>query len=103
MVFERVDGLPRHPTQLYESMAYIAIFGLLWGLYRRWAGKTHDGRLFGVFLTAVFGFRFLIEVTKTRQAAFGHDFPLSMGQMLSIPLVAVGLWLLLRKRRLPVH
>lgn len=98
VVFERVDSLPRHPTQVYESLAYAAIFGLLWVLYRRWDDKARDGRLFGVFLTAVFGFRFLIEIIKTRQAAFGHDFPLSMGQMLSIPLVALGLWLLLRKR-----
>jgi phosphatidylglycerol:prolipoprotein diacylglycerol transferase len=96
IVFERVDALPRHPTQLYESMAYAATFILLWVLYRRWAGKVPDGRLFGVFLTAVFGFRFIIEFTKTRQAAFTADLPLRMGQMLSIPLVMFGLWLLLR-------
>ncbi|MFH1982099.1 MAG: prolipoprotein diacylglyceryl transferase [Pseudomonadota bacterium] len=101
VVFERVDSLPRHPSQIYESMSYAAIFVLLWVLYRRWAGKMRDGRLFGVFLTAVFGVRFFIEITKTRQAAFGHDFPLSMGQILSIPLVALGLWLLFRKRGSP--
>ena len=103
IVFQRVDSLPRHPTQLYESVAYAAIFLLLWVFYRRWAGKIPDGKLFGVFLTAVFGFRFLIEWTKVRQAAFAADFPLSMGQMLSVPLVAFGLWLLLRKRDSPVH
>lgn len=97
VVFERVDRLPRHPTQLYESLAYMGIFWLLWALYRRWAGRAPNGRLFGVFLTAVFGFRFIIEATKTRQAAFGHDFPLSMGQMLSIPLVLFGVWLLVRR------
>jgi prolipoprotein diacylglyceryl transferase len=98
MIFARVDALPRHPTQLYESVAYAAIFIILMWLYRRYGARLADGRLSGAFLVMVFGFRFLVEVTKTRQAAFGHGFPLNMGQILSIPVVMVGLWLLFRKQ-----
>ena len=98
VIFARVDPLPRHPAQFYESVAYAIIFVILLWLYRRYGNRLANGRLFGAFLVMVFGFRFLVEITKTRQAAFGHGFPLSMGQILSIPVVMVGIWLLTRKR-----
>lgn len=94
-VFARVDPNPRHPAQLYELAAYGVIFFLLLYLYLR--GKNKRGFLLGTFLVAVFSARFLIEFCKERQAAFGADLPLSMGQWLSLPLVALGLFLLLRR------
>lgn len=95
-VFARYDSLPRHPTQLYESLAYGSIFVVLFLLYRKLKGRTPHGLILGLFLSSVFGFRFLVEFTKIRQAAFAEDWTLSMGQLLSVPLVVLGLVFLLR-------
>ncbi len=97
-VFIRVDALPRHPVQLYESIAYACIFLLLLTLYRRKGPRLPPGLLLGLFLTCTFSFRFLIEFVKTRQAAFDQHMVLSMGQWLSIPLILFGIWMLYRSR-----
>ena len=94
--FVSEDNLPRHPSQLYEAIAYLLIFGLMFYLYWKTDIKDKPGRLFGILMTAVFGFRFLIEFTKENQVAFEANIPLNMGQWLSIPMVAVGLYFLLR-------
>lgn len=98
-VFIRVDSLPRHPVQLYEAMAYAFIFLLLLALYRRKGPLVPPGLLLGLFLTCTFGFRFFIEFAKTRQAAFGQNMDLNMGQWLSIPLIILGIWMLYRSSR----
>ncbi|MDP6775252.1 MAG: prolipoprotein diacylglyceryl transferase [Candidatus Latescibacteria bacterium] len=95
-VFERVDSVPRHPTQLYEAIAYGIVFFLLLTVYRRSVGDVAPGRLIGLLLVTVFTFRFAIETVKVRQAAYGHDMALTVGQLLSIPLVVGGAWLLAR-------
>jgi len=99
-VFERVDEVPRHPVQLYESLSYLTIFVILMAIYRRYGAKVRPGLLLGLFFVLVFSARFLLEFAKSRQAAFDQDLPLSMGQMLSLPLVAVGIVLLVRAARL---
>jgi phosphatidylglycerol:prolipoprotein diacylglycerol transferase len=99
IVFARIDDLPRHPAQLYESFAYGTIFAGLYSLYLRLGQQTPRGLLFGLFLAAVFGFRFLVEFLKERQAAFSADLLLSVGQMLSLPLLLLGVALLARLRR----
>ena len=94
IVFERYDSLPRHPAQLYESLGYFCIFWVLLAAYHRWRLKLADGVLIGAFLIAIFGFRFLVEFVKLRQAAYGHDLPLSVGQWLSLPVIGIGVALL---------
>ena len=69
---------------------------VLLALYRKWGARTPRGLLTGLFLMFVFGVRFLIEFVKVRQAAFGEALPLSMGQLLSIPLIFAGLVLIVR-------
>jgi phosphatidylglycerol---prolipoprotein diacylglyceryl transferase len=96
LVFTRVDRVPRHPVMLYESLAYVLVFMVLLSLYRRRRTRIPPGLLLGVFLTGTFGARFLLEFVKVRQAAFGHEWVLSMGQLLSIPLILLGAWLLYR-------
>jgi phosphatidylglycerol:prolipoprotein diacylglycerol transferase len=102
-VFARVDSLPRHPAQLYEASAYFLIFLLLLGVYRKLRPNIPHGLLAGLFLVTVFGARFLIEFLKERHAAYALALALSVGQMLSIPMVLVGAWLvgraLLKSRR----
>lgn len=95
-VFEKVDDIPRHPVQLYESITYGVIFILLLVFYRKFQGKLKRGILSGVFLVSVFTARFLLEFMKTRQASYGYDLTISVGQWLSIPLVIAGTILLVR-------
>jgi prolipoprotein diacylglyceryl transferase len=102
VVFTRVDGLARHPVQLYESAAYAAVFLVLLTVYLK-ARKPREGLLIGLFLTAVFSARFLLEFAKERQAPYGESLVLSVGQMLSLPMVALGLALIVWSVRRPVR
>ena len=99
IVFSRIDSLPRHPTQLYESFSYFVIFGLLLWAYQRTGKATPPGRLLGLFLTLIFSARFLIEFFKLRLSEYGADLPLSTGQLLSVPMVAAGIALIVYSSR----
>ncbi|MCX8112116.1 MAG: prolipoprotein diacylglyceryl transferase [Bacteroidia bacterium] len=97
-VFERVDPHPRHPTQLYEAVVYLALFGGLYSWYRRTSpGQWRVGKPLGIFLLWVFGWRFLIEWVKEPQEAFNLGVPLNMGQLLSIPFLVAGAYLVWRR------
>lgn len=95
-IFRRIDLLPRHPAQLYESIAYLAIFILMMKIYLTYRDKTAPGLLVGVFLVNVFTFRFVIEFLKENQSNFEAGMPINMGQILSIPLIIAGIMLLIR-------
>lgn len=99
IVFERLDTIPRHPAQLYEALAYLAIFVLLSLMYKKSYKSLATGCLMGVFLICTFVARFVIEFFKQRQAAYSADLALSTGQMLSIPFILVGCWLVFRAYR----
>jgi prolipoprotein diacylglyceryl transferase len=106
VVFERaarlrtdIEAVPLHPVQMYESISYALIAALLWVLYRRYGEDTPRGLLIGLFMTLIFGARIVLETFKREQAHFEVGLPLSMGQMLSIPAVLFGLWLLWRAYR----
>ena len=98
-VFTEVDNVPRHPGQLYEAIAYAAVFFAGWRLYRRNAAKVGTGLFFGFCLTAIFTARFFIEFAKDIQVDFEAGMPLDMGQLLSIPFVALGAWCMFRALR----
>ena len=91
--------VPRHPTQIYEALTYLLIFGLLIWLYYRKNGKPAPGLLFGLFLVLVFGMRFIIEFIKEPQVGFEKGLALNMGQLLSIPFVITGLILIYLAQR----
>jgi phosphatidylglycerol:prolipoprotein diacylglycerol transferase len=97
IIFERRDMLPRHPSMLYESIWYLSLFIILWVIYKKYKAKPPEGLIFGFFLIYMFIGRFMIEYTKVRQADFGHNWPLTMGQILSIPFVLIGIWILWKK------
>ena len=99
VVFTAIDPLPRHPVQLYEAGAYLLIAALLWTVYRRHGRATPSGLLAGLFLLTVFAARALLETLKTPQAAYETGFAVSVGQWLSLPLMALGLWLVWRAKR----
>lgn len=94
-IFLVIDNIPRHPAQLYESLAYLLVFITLVFIYRSNWKTMKEGLLFGVFLIAVFGFRFIIEFVKEDQTYFEEGWVLNMGQLLSLPLILYGFYLLL--------
>ena len=87
------DPRPRHPAQLYEAIAYLFSFGFLYFLYWKKKGYLKPGLVFGSFLILIFGARFLVEFIKLGQTARDFQLPINTGQMLSIPLVLAGIYL----------
>ena len=90
-IFERVDLLPRHPGQLYEAIAYAVFFFVGWYLYRKQPQRVGTGFFFGLCITLIFTARFFIEFTKDIQEEFEASMLLNMGQLLSLPFIALGL------------
>ena len=95
-IFERVDLLPRHPGQLYEAIAYALLFVIMWVIYRKRPQLVGTGFYFGLCLFYIFTFRFFIAYTKEIQEAFEATLPIDMGQILSLPFVAVGGWYMMK-------
>ena len=83
--------IPKHPTQIYEALAYLLIFIFLWMVYLKQDGKPRPGFLFGMFMILVFSFRFLVEFVKEPQVAFESTMSLNMGQLLSLPFIILGI------------
>jgi prolipoprotein diacylglyceryl transferase len=90
-VFIRVDKVPRHPAQLYEALFYLAIFLILFLLWKSRKVHNHKGFLFGLGFSLIFTQRFLIEFLKENQVAFEKNLLLNMGQTLSLPLIFIGI------------
>jgi len=95
-IFERIDNIPRHPVQLYESVTYGLIFVFLLTIYKKQRYKDKQGLITGLFLLLVFTARFLLEFVKARQASYCSDLALSVGQLLSIPFWLAGIALIIR-------
>jgi prolipoprotein diacylglyceryl transferase len=93
--------VPKHPTQLYEALAYLLIFGLLMFLYNKKYKELKQGFFLGLFLILVFTARFFIEFVKEIQVDFESGMALNMGQYLSIPFIIVGFILVFRKGKIP--
>ncbi|HNR42417.1 MAG TPA: prolipoprotein diacylglyceryl transferase [Bacteroidales bacterium] len=88
------ETAPKHPTQIYEGLAYLLIFFLLHRLYWRKKGEHIQGLLISLLMILVFTARFFIEFLKEDQVAFESTMKLNMGQLLSIPFVLAGaVWL----------
>ena len=95
-----VYAQPCHPTQIYEALAYLGISAWLYRMYFRKNNDKpyHDGILLGTFLVSLFTMRFLIEFLKENQVVFEKGMALNMGQLLSIPFIVCGVYLLVRKK-----
>ncbi|MBR1415173.1 MAG: prolipoprotein diacylglyceryl transferase [Prevotella sp.] len=101
--FVQRDGLPRHPAQLYEALAYLLLFFVMIWIYKKdkataikHSTKLGTGFYFGLCLTYIFTFRFFVEFFKKEQVAFEQGMALDMGQLLSIPFVIVGAYFMWR-------
>lgn len=97
VIFTRVDMLPRHPSMLYEAILCLFVLIVLWTIYKKYDQKPPEGSLFATFLVLLFGGRFFLEFTKQTLADFLEGSLLDMGQLLSIPLVLIGLWIMWKK------
>jgi phosphatidylglycerol---prolipoprotein diacylglyceryl transferase len=91
VIFERVDNIPRHPAQLYEAISYLIIFTIMMLLYKRMRARLKNGLLFGIATVLFFTARFVIEFVKENQVGFEDGMTLNMGQLLSLPYIAVGI------------
>lgn len=88
-----IAGQPRHPGQLYEAIAYACIFLIIYMVYhKRGPESVGKGLYFGICLTLIFTFRFFIEYTKEVQESFESGMYIDMGQILSLPFIAIGIW-----------
>ncbi|KTC98623.1 prolipoprotein diacylglyceryl transferase [Legionella erythra] len=93
MVFPHSDGLPRHPSQLYElGLEGIGLFILLW-----WYASTPRpaGRVSALFLIGYAISRMFVEFFRVPDVQLGYLALgwLTMGQLLSIPMLILGIWL----------
>ena len=94
VIFERVDNIPRHPAQLYEAVSYFLIFVIMMVLYRTMRDRLKNGILFGIVVVLCSTARFLIEFVKENQVAFEDGMAFNMGQLLSLPYIALGIGLM---------
>ena len=107
-----IDICARHPSQLYEAILEGLLLGafILWLVWRRDALKK-PGIIMGTFFAGYGIGRFLVEFVRQPDAQFitlenplglvlqtgGYGF--TMGQLLSIPMILIGIWFILRARK----
>jgi prolipoprotein diacylglyceryl transferase len=95
----RGESLPRHPAQLYEAFGYLVLFFLLRQVYKT-EKKNREGYLIGLFFAGMFTIRFIIEFLKESQGGFEDVLGiLSTGQWLSIPLIILGIYFMVRPQK----
>ena len=95
------DSLPCHPTQIYEALVYLLVFGVAMYLYWKTNAKEKQGLIFGICITMVFVSRFILEFLKNVQEPFEiqmrSTFGVDMGQILSLPFILWGIWLIVTR------
>ncbi|MGI6218370.1 MAG: prolipoprotein diacylglyceryl transferase [Bacteroidaceae bacterium] len=98
---ELYNGLPCHPTQIYEMLYCLAAAVIAWFMQRRPALMQRTGLITGVSLLIFFGTRFLLEFMKNPQVERELQMSLNIGQQLSIPFILLGLYLIITAWRNP--
>jgi phosphatidylglycerol---prolipoprotein diacylglyceryl transferase len=100
MIFPRAGPVPRHPSQIYQAlMEGLLLFLVLFLLSRREALRARFGLLTGIFLIGYAVARIIGECFREPDAFLGFLwFGATMGQLLSIPMLIAGLWLVLRRK-----
>ena len=99
----KATGILRYTPQLYEAIVCLIIALILLYLwnYRRFV--LNDGLIFSVFMVLLWGDRFFNEFLKMDQEAFEANLPINMGQILSIPMILIGLFVFLKTIRKKVE
>lgn len=95
--------VPRYPTQLFEAAGYVALFILLWVLYRKTDKKYQQGWLFGLFFIILWAIRFFVEFLKEPQGDEFISFAgLNTGQVLSIPFMIAGVIIMVYSKKFKI-
>jgi prolipoprotein diacylglyceryltransferase len=99
---ELLQAVPaKHPAQLYEAVGYVFVFVILFYMYWKTNAREKQGLLFGTFLVALWTIRFIVEYVKGSQGGFENALGLfSTGQWLSIPFVIIGLWFMIKAKKM---
>jgi len=94
------DGLPRHPSQLYEAgLEGIVLFAVLWFFFWKTKARYQPGKLVGIFLIGYGLSRFTVEFFREPDVQLGTmPWGLTMGQTLTVPMLLAGAWLVATAR-----
>lgn len=99
-IFVQEDPMPRHPAQLYEAVYCIFLFGFMYWMWKHKRDKFGPGFMFGLFCVLLFVERFFDEFLKENQVEFENHNLLNQGQILSIPFILVGIFMMWRSCKL---
>jgi phosphatidylglycerol:prolipoprotein diacylglycerol transferase len=99
-VFVSEDNLPRHPAQLYEALFCLVLFVVMYRLWKNKRDNYGPGFMFGLLCLLLFVERFFDEMLKENQVAFEGTLPINMGQILSLPFIAIGIYMIWRSYKL---
>ena len=93
------ESFPRHPTQLYEAFGYLIVFCIVFYMFWRTKAKEKLGLIFGVFFTLLWSVRFIVEFFKKAQVDDRASWFLNTGQLLSIPLILIGIYFIVKAKK----
>ena len=99
------EGQACHPTQIYEMLYCLTAGVVSYVMYHKFHLQKYVGLITGVSLLIFFGTRLALEFMKNPQVAEEVGMTLNIGQLLSLPLIALGLYLIWKsrtERELPV-
>ena len=99
VIFPYSDGMPRHPSQIYEAILEgILLFIIMNVLVRKNNIRKKDGMLGGIFITLYGCCRIFVECFREPDLHLGYFFNyITMGQILSLPMIIIGCYFILKK------
>jgi phosphatidylglycerol:prolipoprotein diacylglycerol transferase len=102
MVFPGGGPLPRHPSQLYEAALEGVVLFVVLALVERAGSRARVGLMSGVFMTGYALSRLAVELVREPDPQIGYLLGgVTMGQLLTLPVLAYGVYLLIRASRRP--
>lgn len=99
-IFLQEDSHPRHPAQLYEAIFCFFLFIFMYQFWKNKRTTVGPGFMFGMLCVLLFIERFIDEFFKENQVAFEGSLPINMGQILSIPFIIIGIYMMWNSKRL---
>lgn len=94
LMMNQIPVPPRHPAQLYEAIFCVILLVIFYRLWKYKRQQYGPGFMFGLFCVLLFVERFVDELLKVNQSDFENNLPINMGQILSIPFILIGLWMM---------
>jgi len=98
-IFRQIDDQPRHAAQLYEAIFCLFLFFIMYYLWKNKRSAFGQGFLLGMMCVLFFTERFMVEFLKENQVGFEDQMSINMGQILSLPFILFGVWLIWRSHK----